>query len=259
MSDLLELVRTTQGQRRPCAVSEFTDLGRPSHICCAAGPAHGPSPPPKHATTMPVPDGHLNLTKVVKLQHPKTVQCSQCGERDTAQELVRTWALSNCGDAVRDSCLSGNTRLDGFPLDMRILVGEPPRHADPGRPAWDADNAVARAKLMLIGIDLQEHMPGHVRGCFEATTSGGTRPSCRFALPALSCAVAALLLNGRVLCSCVGECTDPAHLTVTAEFTVNDAVTVELRVERAEGCERTNSHDVVELAVFRHNGERTLT
>jgi len=68
-----------------------------------------------------------------------------------------------------------------------------------------------------------------------------------------------LLLNGHVLCSCVGECTDPAHLTITAEFTVNDAITTELQVERAEGHEHTNNHNVIELAVFRHNIDTTFT
>ena len=259
VNDLLQLVRTTQTQSHPCAVSEFTDLGSLGHVCYPAGPAHGPSPPPQRANVLPVPDGYLNLTKVVKLQHPKIVQCSQCGDRHTAQELVRTWALSNCGDAVRDSYVSGNTRLDGFTLDMKILIGEPPDFADPGRPAWDAANAVERAKLTLIGMDLQEHTPGHLRGCFKAKTSGGTRPSCRFALPALSCAEAALLLNGHALCSCVGECTDPAHLKISAEFAVNDAITMELRVERAEGFEYTNNHNVIELAVFRHNIDTTFT
>jgi len=68
--DLLGLVRTTQAQCHPCDVSEFTDLGRLGHVCHPAGPAYGPSPPPRHATVLPVPDGCLNLTKVIKLKPP---------------------------------------------------------------------------------------------------------------------------------------------------------------------------------------------
>ena len=42
-------------------------------------------------------------------------------------------------------------------------------------------------------------------------------------------------------------------------FTVNDAITMELRVQRPEGYEYTNNHNIIELAVFRHNIDTTFT
>ena len=67
-----------------------------------------------------------------------------------------------------------------------------------------------------------------------------------------------MLLNGKELCSCTADCVDPAHLSITADFTVADALTMELRVERRAGFEHTNNHNVVELAVFRHNLDTTF-
>ena len=80
-----------------------------------------PVPPHQNATVLPVPPGYLKITKPIKLDHPKIVSCQQCGERQTAQSLVRTWALDHCGEAVRTSYLAGNTRLSGFPIDITCL------------------------------------------------------------------------------------------------------------------------------------------
>ena len=259
--DLLDLVRVTQGQDHPCHTPEFTNVGNLGHTCFPPGASLEPVAPERHAVVLPVPSGYLKVTKPMKLDHPKTVQCQQCGDCQTAQSLVRTWALNHCGDDVRSSYLAGNTRLSGFPIDMDLLLLEPPAHTDPHCPQWSADNAVERAKLTLLGIDVLEHKPGHLHGCFKTKTAGSksaTRPTCRFALPALRCEAAAVLLNGQVLCSCTAECVNPAHLTITADFALADALTMELRVERRAGFEYTNNHNVVELAVFRHNLDTTF-
>ena len=259
--DLLDLVKVTQSQEHPCHTHEFTNVGDLGHTCFPPGASLEPAAPPRHAVVLPVPAGYLKVTKPMKLDHPKIVQCQQCGDCQTAQSLVRTWALDHCGDRVRSSYLAGNTRLSGFPIDMDLLLLEPPAHTDPGYPQWSCDNAVERAKLTLLGIDVLEHTPGHLHGCFKAQTASSrsaTRPSCRFALPALRCKTAAVLLNGKELCSCTADCVDTAHLTITADFTVADALTMELRVERGAGFEYTNNHNIVELAVFRHNLDTTF-
>ena len=261
VAQLLDLVRVTQSQDHPCHTHEFTDVGDLDHVCFAPGPSAEPTPPRQHATVLELPAGYLKITKPTKLDHPKIVECQRCGDRETAQSLVRTWALRNCGDDARASYLAGNARLSGFPLNMDLLLGDPPAQTDVDYPAWCADNAVERARLVLIGIDLLEHVPGHLHGCFKVQTpdsKSATRPSCRFALPALSCADGAVLVNGKELCSCAAACVDTTHLKITADFTIADALTMELRVERRPGFEYTNNHNVIQLAVFRHNLDTTF-
>lgn len=261
VAQLLSLVRVAQTQDHPCHTHEFTDVGELGHVCFAPGASAEPTPPPQHATVLPLPPGYLKITKPTKLDHPKIVQCQQCKECQTAQSLVRTWALANCGDDARTSYLAGNTRLAGFPLDMDLLLGEPKALTDVDYPVWCADNAVERAKLVLIGIDLLEHVPGHLHGCFKTKTAdskSATRPTCRFALPALSCADGAVLLNGKELCSCTAACVDPTHLKISADFDIADMLTMELRVERRPGFEYTNNHNIIQLAVFRHNLDTTF-
>jgi len=258
---LLDLVRVTQAQDHPCHTHEFTDVGNLGHVCFPPGASTAPVAPRQHATVLPVPSGYVKITKPMKLDHPKIVRCQQCGDCQTAQSLVRTWALNHCGTDVRASYLAGNTRLSGFPIDMDLLLLEPPPLTDPDYLQWSADNAVERAKLTLIGIDVLEHKPGHLHGCFKSKTADSkstTRPGCRFALPALSCDGAAVLLNGKALCSCIAACVDMAHLQITADFALADALTMELRVERRAGFEYTNNHNIVELAVFRHNLDTTF-
>lgn len=261
VAQLLDLVRVAQRQDHPCHTHEFTDVGDLGHVCFAPGPSAEPTPPHQHAAVLPLPTGYLKVTKPMKLDFPKIVECQRCGDRETAQSLVRTWALNNCGDVVRDSYLAGNTRLSGFPLDMDLLLGEPPAQIEARHPAWCADNAVERAKLVLIDIDLLEHVPGHLHGCFKtkhADSKSATRPTCRFALPALSCARGAVLLNGKELCSCTAACVDPTHLTIAADFTIAEVLTMESRVERRAGFDHTNNHNVIKLAVFRHNLDKTF-
>ena len=258
---LLDLVRVSQTQDHPCHTPEFTDVGDLGHICFPPGASPEPVPPHQNAAVLPVPPGYLNITKPLKLDHPKIVDCQQCGERQTAQSLVRTWALDYCGEAARTSYLAGNTRLSGFPIDMDLLLLEPPPHADPNHPAWAAANAIERAKLTLIGIDVLEHLPGHLHGCFKSQTAGSkstTRPTCRFALPAVHCEAGAVLINNQVVCSCTATCVDADHLHLTADLTLADVLTMELRVERRAGFEYTNNHNIIELAVFRHNLDTTF-
>ena len=69
----------------------------------------------------------------------------------------------------------------------------------------------------------------------------------------------AVLVNGRTVCGCIGDCNDERHLRITAEFTVDDVMTMELRVKRPAGFEYTNNHNAIELAVFRHNIDTTVT
>ena len=69
----------------------------------------------------------------------------------------------------------------------------------------------------------------------------------------------AVLVNGRTVCGCIGDCNDERHLRITAEFTVDDVMTMELRVKRPVGFEYTNNHNAIELAVFRHNIDTTVT
>ena len=164
MRDLLDLVRVTQGQDHPCHTPEFTNVGNLGHTCFPPGASLEPVAPERHAVVLPVPSGCLKVTKPMKLDHPKIVRCQQCGDCQTAQSLVRTWALNHCGTDVRASYLAGNTRLSGFPIDMDLLLLEPPPLTDPDYLQWSANNAVERAKLTLIGIDVLEHKPGHLHG-----------------------------------------------------------------------------------------------
>jgi hypothetical protein len=259
---VLDLLNVAQSQEHPCHTEEFTAVGELDHACFDEEHDDVPTVCAALAEVLPFPPSYRQLTKCVKIKPPRTVRCRCCGEPMTAQSLVLRWALSHCGGEALDQWELGNKRLSGVKIDMNLLVGAPPPVVDPTYPAWERANERERAKLTLVGIDLLEHAPGHFPGCFKGTTSGAksvTRPSCRFALPAMACDEAAVLVNGHVMCSCDGQCTDDTHLSIAADFTVDDVLTMELRTSRRPGFEYTNNHNVVELAVFRHNIDTTVT
>jgi hypothetical protein len=259
---VLNLLDVAQSQSHPCHGHEFTAVGELGHECFDVDRHVVPVQTAVLAEVLPLPAGYRTLTKCVKIKPPRIVRCRDCGELMTAQGLVLKWALANCGDEARDQWELGNKRLSGVKIDMAVLVGPPLPAADPAYPAWERENERERAKVTLVGVDLLEHAPGHFPGCFKATTSGAksaARPTCRFALPAVACTEAAVLVNGRIVCSCVGGCRDAAHLIITADFTIDDVLTMELRTTRPPGFEYTNNHNVVELAVFRHNVDTTTT
>ena len=259
---LVHHMDTVQSQRHPCHTHEFTNVGDLGHQCPPTGPGESPGVTQVPATIKDVPAGYRAVTKVLKLDYPKILLC-ECGEAETAQSMVRAWALNTCGDDVRDSYLAGNVRLSGHKLDFDLLLLPPPPPTSRERFDWDVKNAKERAKLTLIGINVMEHKPGHMRSCFKHTntTSGSTskRPTCRFRLPAVPCTNSAIVVNGKVVCDCVGPCTTESHLQLTASFTLGDVNTMELRVHRPAGFEYTNNHNVIELAVFRMNTDTTVT
>ena len=260
--DLVHHMDTVQSQCHPCHAHEFTGIGDLGHLCPPSTPNALPRVTQAPATICDVPAGYRAVTKVLKLDYPKLLLC-ECGESETSQSMVRAWALNTCGDDVRESYLAGNTRLSGFKLDFDLLMLPPPPASSRERFAWDLANAKERAKLTLIGINVMEHKPGHMRSCFKHTntTSGSAskRPTCRFRLPAMACSSSAIVVDGKVVCDCVEPCTDESHLTITASYTLGDVSTMELRVHRPAGFEYTNNHNMIELAVFRMNTDTTVT
>lgn len=259
---LMHHMDTVQSQSHPCHAHEFTSIGDLGHLCEPPTPTALPRVTQAPAKICDVPAGYRAVTKVLKLDYPRVLLC-ECGESETAQSMVRAWALNTCGDDVRESYLAGNTRLSGFKLDFNLLMLPPPPASSHERFAWDLANATERAKLTLIGINVMEHKPGHMRSCFKHTnaSSGAAskRPTCRFRLPAMPCSSSAIVVNGKAVCDCVGPCTDDSHLTITASYTLADVSTMELRVHRPAGFEYTNNHNVIELAVFRMNTDTTVT
>ena len=260
--NLVHHMDTVQSQRHPCHTHEFTNVGDLGHLCPPTQPGGSPNVTQTPATIKNVPAGYRAVSKVLKLDYPKIVLC-ECGEAETAQSMVRAWALNACDNDVRDSYLGGNVRLSGFKVDFDLLLLPPPPATSGDRFDWDVKNAKERAKLTLIGINVMEHKPGHVRSCFKHTnsSSGSTskRPTCRFRLPAVPCAHSAVVINGKVVCDCVGPCTTETHLQLSATFTLSDVNTMELRVHRPAGFEYTNNHNIIELAVFRMNTDTTVT
>ena len=62
-----------------------------------------------------VPQSYLRICKPLpSLEHPKNVECSACGETFSSHDLIRNWALTNCGEEAARSYESGNRELHGF-------------------------------------------------------------------------------------------------------------------------------------------------
>lgn len=263
VQQLLTHMDSAQKQCHPCHETEFTAIGSLGHLCPPAKARETPTEPTLPADLGTVPQSYHHITKVMKIGPPRTLHCQVCGDPESTQVMIEAWALKNCGADARTSYLAGNKQLHGFEIDFDKLLLPPPE-AEDANAVWEQDSATHRARLTLIGLNLLEHKPGHMRSCFKHAAAkvkdGKTtqRPTCRFGLPAVPCTASAVIVNGKALCSCSGDCTDPDHLKLSAEFSFGDVNTMELRVIRPKGFEFTNNHNMIELAVFRVNTDTNV-
>jgi hypothetical protein len=100
------------------------------------------------------------------LAAPKNATCTTCGAQANYMALLRSWAIENLSDSVRDELNGGNVLFEDVDLDPTgvALLGVP-----------TVSQRQTMAALTLLGIEFLEHAHGHKPKCFKSSKKKGGR------------------------------------------------------------------------------------